>query len=132
MKISLKFKKSDIFVLIGSVVFVIALIVSSLLMNINNKANTIEVTYYGELVHTMHLDTDETFTMKQEDYPGLLGDLTIVVENKKVRVDKQTSPLNYCEYMGEQDRPGTAIICAPNGVVVTIKGYVPGEPDWVM
>ena len=71
----------------------------------------------------MNLQVDETFTMTVEDYPLLLGDLTIEVKNGKVGVVEQTSHYNYCELVGSTDKKGTAIICAPNGVVITIEGY---------
>ena len=78
----------------------------------------------------MNLEIDETYTMKKEDFPLLLGDLTVEVKNGKVGVVEQTSNYNYCELVGSTDKKGTAIICAPNGVVITIEGYEEPCSDW--
>lgn len=119
MNISLKPNKHDIFVLAITII----LIITSVILVFSNKvtgSSIVLIKYNNEVVHTMKLDQDEIFTMKQEDYDLLLGDLTVQVKNGKVAVVEQTSNHNYCEIMGENDRPGTAIICAPNGVVITI------------
>jgi hypothetical protein len=131
MNISLKPNKHDIFVL----AITILIIICSVILIFTNKVtgnSLVLVKYNNEVVHTMRLDKDERFTMKKEDYELLLGDLTIEVKNGKVAVVEQTSNYNYCEIMGENDRPGTAIICAPNGVVITIvdEGSSSNDCDW--
>lgn len=130
-KISLKFRKGDIFVLGFSVLFVVSLLIAMFtLRSKTSGANVVKVSYNNQVVHTMNLDHDETFTMTKENFPLLLGDLVVVVKDHKVRVAEQTSKHNYCEYMGAQDKAGTAIVCAPNGVVITIEGYEPSDIDW--
>ena len=131
MNISLKPNKHDIFVL----AITILIIICSVILIFTNKVtgnSLVLVKYNNEVVHTMRLDKDERFTMKKEDYELLLGDLTIEVKNGKVAVVEQTSNYNYCEIMGENDRPGTAIICAPNGVVITIvnEDSSSNDCDW--
>lgn len=129
MRIQLKPNKYDIFV----IAFTICLIIVSIILSfVNSKsdANVVVIRYDNEIVHKMNLEIDETFTMKKEDYELLLGDLTIQVKNGKVAVVEQTSNHNYCEIMGEVNKPGTAIICAPNGVVVTIEGKENNDCDW--
>ena len=129
MKIQLKPNKYDVFVIAFTVILIVLSIVLSF-SNSNSKANIVVIKYDNEVVHKMNLQVDETFTMKKEDYDLLLGDLTIQVKNGKVAVVEQTSNYNYCEIMGEVDKPGTAIICAPNGVVITIEGYEKTDCDW--
>ncbi|MBQ9731005.1 MAG: NusG domain II-containing protein [Bacilli bacterium] len=131
MNISLKPNKHDIFVL----AITLLLIITSIILMFSNRVtgnSIVVIKYNNQVVHTMRLDQDERFTMKQEDYDLLLGDLTVEVKNGKVAVVEQTSNHNYCELMGENDRPGTAIICAPNGVVITIvnEDSAPPECDW--
>lgn len=129
MNIKLKFNKHDIFVVAFALILIITLTI--LLFLPSSSGNSIVVIRYNnEIVHKMNLNTDETFTMKQEEYDLLLGDLTVQVKNGKVAVVEQTSNHNYCEIMGEVDKQGTAIICAPNGVVITIEGNSSSCSDW--
>ena len=130
MKIQLKPNKSDIGVLITIIVFIAVFVVSLIIDSFNVGDNIVVVRYNNEVVHKMNLEVDETYTMKKEDFPLLLGDLTVEVKNGKVGVVEQTSNYNYCELVGSTDKKGTAIICAPNGVVITIEGYEEPCSDW--
>lgn len=130
MKIQLKPNKSDIGVLITIIVFIAVFVVSLIIDSFNVGDNIVVVRYNNEVVHKMNLQVDETYTMKKEDFPLLLGDLTVEVKNGKVGVVEQTSNYNYCELVGSTDKKGTAIICAPNGVVITIEGYEEPCSDW--
>ena len=122
MKIDLKLNKHDFIIFIATITLIVVLSVLYFMGSSSND-NVVIIRYYNEVVHKMNLQVDETFTMKVEDYPLLLGDLTIEVKNGKVGVVEQTSHYNYCELVGSTDKKGTAIICAPNGVVITIEGY---------
>jgi hypothetical protein len=127
--ITLKLKKGDIIAIILALVLIVASAIS-LIAYSGSKDNVVTVRYNGVVVHQMRLDTDETFTMKQENYDLLLGDLTIVVEDGKVWVDEQTSRYDYCELYGPASTKGTTIICAPNYVTITIEGYSDTASDW--
>lgn len=127
--ISLQRKKGDYFVVIAAVALIIAMVIA-MFSYADQTDNVVTVKYDGQIVHKMNLSIEETYTMKQSDYPLLQGDLTIVIENGKVRVDEQTSRYNYCELQGETSRKGTAIICAPNHVTITIDGYEDTGYDW--
>lgn len=122
MKINLKLNKHDFVIFIATIALIVVLSVLYFMGSSSND-NVVIIRYYNEVVYKMNLQVDETFTMKVEDYPLLLGDLTIKVKNGKVGVVEQTSHYNYCELVGSTDKKGTAIICAPNGVVITIEGY---------
>ncbi len=128
--ITLKRTKGDIIVIIAAVSLIIAMLIALFSVRGNKENNVVTVKYDNQVIHTMHLNIDETFTMKQADYDKLLGDLVIVVEDGAVRVDEQTSHYNYCEYMGPVSQKGTSIICAPNSVVITIDGYEDTGVDW--
>ena len=129
MNLKLKPNKHDIFVLIGILLILIVTIISSFATS-SSEDNVVVIRYNNEVVHKMNLEIDERFTMKQEDYDLLLGDLTVEVKNGKVAVVEQTSNHNYCQIMGAVDKKGTAIICAPNGVVITIEGHEEVCSDW--
>ena len=129
MNLKLKPNKHDIFVLVGILFILIVTIIASFSTS-SSEDNIVVIRYNNEVVHKMNLEVDETFTMKQEDFDLLLGDLTVQVKDGKVAVVEQTSNHNYCEIMGAVDKKGTAIICAPNGVVITIEGYEEPCSDW--
>ncbi len=129
MNLKLKPNKHDFFVLAAILVILVVTIIASFSSS-SSEDNIVVIRYNNEIVHKMNLQVDETFTMKQEDYDLLLGDLTVQVKDGKVAVVEQTSNHNYCEIMGEVNKPGTAIICAPNGVVITIEGYEEPCSDW--
>ena len=127
--LTLKLKKGDIIAIVLAVALIITPVIMMLVYS-RYEDNIVTVRYNGVVVHQMRLDTDETYVMKQEDYDLLLGDLTIVVENGKVRVDDQTSRYDYCELYGPASSKGTTIICAPNYVTITIDGYSDTASDW--
>lgn len=129
MNLKLKPNKHD-FIVLGAVLFLIIFSVISIFSNNSSEDNIVVIRYDNQVVHKMNLQIDETFTMKKEDFELLLGDLVVEVKNGKVAVIEQTSNHNFCEIMGEVDKPGTAIICAPNGVVITIEGYEEPCSDW--
>lgn len=110
--------------IVGIITLAIISVFAVLLISFNSTGdNVVHVYYQNDLVHTMYLNIDESYTMKASEYTALLGDLTIEVNNGKVAVVEQTSDKNYCEYMGAVSTRGTSIVCAPNGVVITIEGY---------
>jgi len=129
MHFSLKRNFHDYIVGIITLV-IIAILVFFLVSYSSTSDNVVHVYYQNELVHTMYLNIDESYTMEMDDYSGLLGDLTIEVNNGSVAVVNQTSDKNYCEYMGAVSTKGTSIVCAPNGVVITIEGYVDTGIDY--
>jgi hypothetical protein len=75
-----------------------------------------------EKIDQLSLDDDITITYKKDDYPILLGDVTLEINDGRVRVEKETSPLHYCSIQGWVGTPGNPIICAPNYFMVVIEG----------
>jgi len=70
--------------------------------------------------------SDEKFEIPLKDtslvIPGPLGETEVRIEDKKVWVTKASCPNKLCMRQGKISKPGEAIICLPNRIVVTIQG----------
>jgi hypothetical protein len=122
-KLSLIRNMTDYFI-VGIAVLMIISFVGAIYNLDSEGSDKVRVIYNNQLVKEMSLSFDEVFTLKQEDYPLLLGTMIIEVNQGKVRVKEEESPRNYCSLIGWVSQKGSSIICAPNNVVITIEGYV--------
>lgn len=129
---SLKFNRSDIFILIASIILVISSVIgSNYLTGLTNKGDLkVDINISGRIAYTYSLNEDRIITLKKDDHPSLLGDMEIEIRDNKVRVSKEQSPLNYCSKQGFVDKVARPIICLPNEVIVIIRGEI--SFDWVM
>jgi hypothetical protein len=59
---------------------------------------------------------------RQIDVPGPLGNTTVRIEKRRVRVVSDPGPRQYCVRQGWLARPGEIAICAPNQVSVQVQG----------
>lgn len=53
------------------------------------------------------------------------GEAVLEIEGGKIRVlpmPRETCPLNICSSVGWIDKPGQAIVCLPNRMIITISG----------
>lgn len=130
MKFNLVKNKIDYLISIIVILAILIMVVFSLTLKAD-KNSIVSIRYYNKIVYQMSLDKNEIFTLEKEKYPLLLDDLVIEVKNGKVRVVEEESPRHYCSILGFVDTKGTSIICAPNGVVITIEGQRDDDIDWV-
>lgn len=126
----LKRNRADVALYIVCLTTIISLLVAFFLVK-QTPATRVDVYYDNVLIRSMNLSEDEVYVLKKENFPLLLGDLTIEIKDGRARVQSETSPKHYCSRMGFQKDAGTAIICAPNSVRVVIVGdsavdYQPG------
>ena len=139
---SLKFKKSDIFVIAISILIAISLIVGILLVNKPKEKGGRYVNIYHQNQrldqYNVDLDTlskDIEIVLKKEEYPRLLNDFTIQLSKEKgIRVVNITCYDSTCEKQGWVNIPNLPIVCIPNDVRVEIStnnqeggGIVVGE-----
>ena len=129
---TLKRNKTDIIIFSLSLIFIIVLVVvSNIITNSANNANKyVVINIDGEDRFKYKLEENKTIELKQSDYPTLLGDMTIEIQDSRVRVAKEKSPKNYCSKQGWVANVATPIVCLPNAVVVTIIGYSDSQLDW--
>ena len=70
--------------------------------------------------------SDEKFEIALKDtslvIPGPLGETEVRIEDKKVWVTKASCPNKLCMRQGKISKPGEAIICLPNRIVISIQG----------
>jgi len=74
--------------------------------------------------HVLELSLDRNVTTT---VTGPLGKTVIKVENGTVRITDSACPHGYCIRMGTIRLRGEVIVCAPNRVIVSIRGG--GEND---
>ena len=112
------------------IIYLISLILVSCILIISNIATNIAkgdalyaiVTIEGKQRFKLDMDEDMEIILKPEDYSSLLGEMTIEIKDKKVRVKKEESPYHYCSMQGWVDNVAKPIVCLPNAVIITIVG----------
>ena len=82
----------------------------------NEEKNVAVITLEGKIIQELPLDSDASFTVKGE-YTNI-----ITVENGSVFVSYTSCKNHICEKTGSISLTGQSIVCAPNKVVITIKG----------
>lgn len=102
------------------VIFIIGLILLILgVMYFNKKEPKIANVYYENKIV---LTVDLTFKDKQEFYvEGYNGNVHIISENGKIKVDTENSPLNLCSKQGYISSSYETIVCLPNKIIIKIE-----------
>jgi hypothetical protein len=114
---------------------VIFILISSLLMyttmewfvRYTTSDQIVAVVYsYDKEILRIDLNVDKVY-----EVDGALGTVFIEVENKRVRVEKETSPYHLCSIQGWVEYANIPIVCLPNHIVIIIEnGTVdPNDPD---
>ena len=114
---------------------VIFILISSLLMyttmewfvRYTTSDQIVAVVYsYDKEVLRIDLNVDKVYEVE-----GTLGIVFIEVENKRIRVEKETSPYHLCSIQGWVEYANIPIVCLPNHIVIIIEnGLVnPNDPD---
>lgn len=71
----------------------------------------------GELIKTIDLSIDNKYVVNGDN-----GDVVIVVNDGKIKVDSENSPLHLCSRQGYISNTYESIICLPNKIVINISG----------
>lgn len=90
---------------------------------LNRPGGDLFVSVYIEnaFIHQYSLFENQTITFAEEDYPILLGDIVLAIEDQQIRIVEETSPLNICSEQGWVRTPGLPLICAPNYFMAVIE-----------
>jgi hypothetical protein len=105
------------FILIGIILLVILLLFIPRFIG-NDKASVAYVYYDNHLIKTIDLSIDKT---KEYTVKGYNGDVVIETEKNKIRVKKETSPLNLCSKQGWVTSSLESIVCLPNKIVIKME-----------
>ncbi len=127
MKFKLKMNRFDIICI--PLLTVTAIIISCLIFFLpSNKGGSVSIYIQSKEEYSLDLNIDQILILKKGEYnkelhqyPSLLDDMTIEIKNKKVRVEKEESPLHVCSKQGYVSKVNMPIVCAPNAVVIIIK-----------
>jgi hypothetical protein len=121
---TLKKKTADVYA------FSILLLALSLLLSLINIYNRpsgdlfVSVYIENQLVNQYSLYEKQTLTFEQTTYPILLGDIVLAIEDQRIRIEQETSPLNVCSEQGWVATPGLPLICAPNYFMAVIEAPI--------
>ncbi len=107
-------KKNDLFVILS--ICLIALI-SFLLFFSKEEVSYANVYYDGDLIIEIDLSVNDSYIVD-----GYNGEVLIVVENSKIKVEEEMSPLHICSKQGFVDTVNEPIICLPNKIVIELSG----------
>ena len=118
---TLQKKPNDVYAL--SIFLVVISIVFSLTQLYNLPKGDLFVSVYVEskLVEQYDLYEDATIEFLPEDHPSLLGPLTLAIQNQRMKIIEETSPLNICSQQGWVETPGLPLVCAPNFFLAVIE-----------
>lgn len=107
--------KSDIKLVIILLIIILGIFI---FINITKKeGNVAEVYYEDKLVFTIDLNLDKEYVVE-----GSLGDVTLEVKNKMIRVKEENSPKHICSKEGFVGDSSRTLICLPNKVIIKIVG----------
>jgi hypothetical protein len=105
------------FILIGIILLITLLLFVPKFIS-DDKASTAYVYYDNHLIKKIDLSID-----KSNEYivKGYNGDVVIETEKNKIRVKKETSPLNLCSKQGWVTSSLESIVCLPNKIVIKME-----------
>lgn len=89
-----------------------------------NKQKEVVVSYKDKEVLRADLAINHLYKVK-----GTLGEVDVEIKDKRVRVEKETSPNNLCSIQGWVKDANRPIVCLPNNIVVQIETNDMNEND---
>lgn len=107
--------KSDLKLVI---VLLIVSIIGVVVFRLVGKSGGSALVYHdGELIKTIDLSIDNRYVVNGDN-----GDVVIVVNDGKIKVDEENSPLHLCSRQGYISNTYESIVCLPNKIVINISG----------
>lgn len=80
------------------------------------QADTVLIRANGELFRQLNLSHDQTVLV-----PGPLGDTLVRVAARKVRIERDPGPRQYCVRQSWLERAGQVAVCMPNRTSIELK-----------
>lgn len=120
--------KSDIKLII--IIILIAIIVLFMIAILSNSPSKKALVYYdNNLVLTIDLTKKEKKEYLVDGYNGIVK---IVVEDGKIKVDEEDSPLHLCSKQGFITETYETIVCLPNKIVIKIVSSKDADLDTIL
>lgn len=107
------FRKSDI---ITATIIIALIIVSVVFISNREQGASVEIYYAGELKRAYSLNQDRTITIAEKGYNE------IVIKDGEVYMRKADCENQICAKTPSIKYTGQRIVCAPNGIVIIIRG----------
>ncbi|MEG0826079.1 MAG: NusG domain II-containing protein [Bacilli bacterium] len=101
------------------IVFLILIFIIIILNMSKNIGTTAKVYYENKMILSINLDVSKEYTVK-----GYNGDVKLVVNDKKIKVLEESSPLHLCSKQGYISKSYEMIVCLPNKIVIKIDDDV--------
>lgn len=122
---SLNKKPADVYAF--SILMILLSLLIVMINTFNQPAGDLYVSVYieNQYIQQYSLYDDQTITFSKTEYPILLGDIVLAIEDQRIRIVEETSPLNICSQQGWVQTPGLPIICAPNYFMAVIEAPRP-------
>ena len=96
------------------------------LINAANSGQRIAiVSYRDEEILRIDMSIDANYVVQ-----GTLGEVFIEVQDQRIRVEKETSPLNICSIQGWVSSSFVPITCLPNHILIVIVAPKEGDIDF--
>lgn len=109
--------KNDLKLVLGLLAFSVFMI-WLIVITKNTDQKTAKVYFENDLVLTIPLSQESKSTHKVN---GFNGEVVIEVDNDKIRVIQEKSPLHLCSKQGWIKETYETIVCLPNKVVIEIE-----------
>lgn len=117
----MKYKKGDLLVVCTVLAAALVLFAIKALPAAAGE-RVLEITLDGNLVQELALTSEHNDTIT---VPIPKGEAVVEIVDGKVRMlpmSKELCPQGICSHVGWIERPGDAIVCLPNHLILTIKG----------
>lgn len=124
-----KLKPNIIDVILIPILIIAALIASFCVFYIPKDSGK-SVSIYIQTVkeYSLDLNVNQTLILTPGEYnkelnqfPSLQGEMHIEIKDKRIRVEKEESPLHVCSKQGWVSTPNLPVTCAPNKVIIVIE-----------
>ena len=121
--------KNDIKLII--IILIIAIMILIVIAISDNNKNTKKALIYydNNLIKTIDLNVEET---KEYTVEGYNGEVKIIVENGKIKVDEENSPLHLCSKQGFIEKNYESIVCLPNKIIIKITSDSQEQYDTII
>ncbi len=108
----LKIRKNDVILAAAIIALCVALTVVPFFFS--SDGNVVDIYVDGELFAEKDL--------YENSVTDVLGLMSVIVENGRVRVENSSCPTGVCEHSSPISKSGDSIICLPNKILIKISG----------
>lgn len=102
----------------NDIILIAILLIFCFILTLNKKENGNQALVYYENNLILKIDLNQN---NEYDVKGYNGNIHIVVEDKKIKVEEENSPKHICSKQGFISSSNETIVCLPNKIVIKIE-----------